>query len=94
MALVLSFGRTNVDLAKLTEFFSTLSSVLEYRAVVVEAFREMRRFTVNDSVLSSRELLLLLLLHKWSLVSKELQLQEDLQALAQKYQNKELLSKC
>lgn len=93
MALVLSFGRTNVDLAKLTEFFSTLSSVLEYRAVVVEAFREMRRFTVNDSVLSSRELLLLLL-HKWSLVSKELQLQEDLQALAQKYQNKELLSKC
>ncbi|KFO54919.1 Nucleolar pre-ribosomal-associated protein 1, partial [Corvus brachyrhynchos] len=81
--------QTNVDLAKLTEFFSTLSSVLEYRAVVVEAFREMRRFTVNDSVLSSRELLLLL--HKWSLVSKDLQLQEDLQALAQKYQNKELL---
>ncbi|XP_068883251.1 nucleolar pre-ribosomal-associated protein 1 isoform X1 [Aphelocoma coerulescens] len=81
--------QTNVDLAKLTEFFNTLSSVLEYRAVVVEAFREMRRFTVNDSVLSSRELLLLL--HKWSLVSKDLQLQEDLQALAQKYQNKELL---
>ncbi|XP_053851579.1 nucleolar pre-ribosomal-associated protein 1-like [Vidua macroura] len=48
----------------------------------------MRRFTVNDSVLSSRELLLLL--HKWSLVSKDLQLQEDLQALAQKLQ--ELLS--
>lgn len=92
MALVFSFDRTNVDLAKLTEFLSTLSSVLEYRAVVVEAFREMRRFTVNDSVLSSRELLLLL--HKWSLVSKDLQLQEDLQALAQKYQNKELLSKC
>ncbi|XP_014108968.1 PREDICTED: nucleolar pre-ribosomal-associated protein 1 [Pseudopodoces humilis] len=81
--------RTNVDLAKLTEFFSTLSSVLEYRAIVVEAFREMGRFTVNDSILSSRELLLLL--HKWSLVSKDLQLQEDLQALAQKYQNKELL---
>ncbi|XP_068038864.1 nucleolar pre-ribosomal-associated protein 1 isoform X1 [Anomalospiza imberbis] len=81
--------RTNVELAKLSEFFSTLSSVLEYRAVVVEAFREMRRFTVNDSVLSSRELLLLL--HKWSLVSKDLQLQEDLQALAQKYRNKDLL---
>ncbi|XP_064263260.1 nucleolar pre-ribosomal-associated protein 1 [Passer domesticus] len=81
--------QTNVDLARLTELFGTLSSVLEYRAVVVEAFREMRRFTVNDSVLSSTELLLLL--HKWSLVSKDLQLQEDLQALAQKYQNKELL---
>ncbi|KAF2981335.1 hypothetical protein EK904_010779 [Melospiza melodia maxima] len=48
----------------------------------------MRCFTVNDSVLSSRELLLL---HKWSLVSKDLQLQNNLQALAQKYQNKELL---
>ncbi|RMC01777.1 hypothetical protein DUI87_21795 [Hirundo rustica rustica] len=81
--------RTNVDLAKLAEFFSTLSSVLEYRAVVAEAFREMRRFTVNDSVLSSRELLLLM--HKWSLICKDMQLQEDLQALAQKYQNKELL---
>ncbi|XP_039926839.1 nucleolar pre-ribosomal-associated protein 1-like isoform X1 [Hirundo rustica] len=81
--------RTNVDLAKLAEFFSPLSSVLEYRAVVAEAFREMRRFTVNDSVLSSRELLLLL--HKWSLICRDLQLQEDLQALAQKYQNKELL---
>lgn len=86
------FARTDVDVAKLAEFLSTLTSVLEYRAVVVEAFREMRRFTVNDSVLSARELLLLL--HKWSLVSKDLQLQEDLQALAQKCQNKELLSKC
>ncbi|XP_063275337.1 nucleolar pre-ribosomal-associated protein 1 isoform X2 [Prinia subflava] len=81
--------RANADVAQLTEFLSTLSSVLEYRALVVEAFREMGRFTANDSVLSSRELLLLL--HKWSLVSKDLQLQEDLQALAQKYQNKELL---
>ncbi|XP_021404256.2 nucleolar pre-ribosomal-associated protein 1 isoform X2 [Lonchura striata] len=81
--------RTNGDLAKLSELFSTLSSVLEYRAVVVEAFRERRRFMVNDSILSSRELLLLL--HKWSLVSQDLQLQEDLQALAQKDQKKELL---
>ncbi|XP_050188089.1 nucleolar pre-ribosomal-associated protein 1 [Myiozetetes cayanensis] len=81
--------RTNLDLAKLTQFFSTLSSVLEYRAVVVEAFREMRRFTVNDGVLSNRDVLLLL--HKWSLIDRDLQLQEDLQALAQKYQIKELL---
>ncbi|XP_072776790.1 uncharacterized protein [Taeniopygia guttata] len=74
-------GPTNVDLAKLSGLFSTLSSVLQYCAVVVEAFREMRHYTVNESVLSSRELLLL---HTWSLVSKELQLQEDLRALAQK----------
>ncbi|CAN8219678.1 unnamed protein product [Coccothraustes coccothraustes] len=76
------FQRTNVDLAKLTALFGTLSSVLEYHAVV-ETFREMRCFMVNDSVLSSRELLLLL--HKWNLVSKDLQLQEDLQPMAQKY---------
>ncbi|XP_030921106.1 nucleolar pre-ribosomal-associated protein 1 [Geospiza fortis] len=81
--------RANTDLARLTELFGTLSSVLEYRAGVVEAFRAMRRFTVNASVLSSRELLLLL--HKWSLVSTDLQLQQDLQALAQKHQHKELL---
>ncbi|XP_009955891.1 PREDICTED: nucleolar pre-ribosomal-associated protein 1 [Leptosomus discolor] len=81
--------RTNLDLAKLTQFFSTLSSVLEYRTIVVEAFKEMRRFTVNDSVLSNKEVLLLL--HKWSVIEKDLQLREDVQTLAQKYQIKELL---
>ncbi|XP_032914852.1 nucleolar pre-ribosomal-associated protein 1-like isoform X2 [Catharus ustulatus] len=82
---------TNVDVARLTEFLSTLRSVLESRAIVGEAFREMRRFMANDSILSSRELLLLLL-HEWSLVSKDLQLQEELQALAQRCQNTELLT--
>ncbi|NXT48894.1 NPA1P protein, partial [Pluvianellus socialis] len=81
--------RTNLDLAKLTQFFSTLNSVLEYRAIVIEAFKEMSRFTVNDSVLSTKEILLLL--HKWSVIEKDLQLQEDMQTLAQKYQIKELL---
>ncbi|NXN37943.1 NPA1P protein, partial [Rhinoptilus africanus] len=81
--------RTNLDLDKLTQFLSTLNSVLEYRAVVVEAFKELSRFTVNDSVLSNREILLLL--HKWSVVKKDLELQEDMQTLAQKYQIKELL---
>nr|XP_009913283.1 PREDICTED: nucleolar pre-ribosomal-associated protein 1-like [Haliaeetus albicilla] len=81
--------RTNLDLAKLTQFFSTLNSVLEYRAIVVKAFKEMSRFTVNDSVLSNKEILLLL--HKWSIIEKDLQLQEDVQTLAQKYQIKELL---
>nr|XP_054511019.1 nucleolar pre-ribosomal-associated protein 1 [Agelaius phoeniceus] len=81
--------RADTDLAKLAELLGTLSSVLEYRAAVAEAFRAMRRFTVNASVLSSRELLLLL--HRWSLVSTDLQLQQDLRALAQKYQHKELL---
>ncbi|NXW84799.1 NPA1P protein, partial [Alopecoenas beccarii] len=81
--------RTNLDLDKLTQFFSTLNSVLEYHAIVVEAFKEMSRFTVNDSVLSNKDILLLL--HKWSLLEKDLQLQEDVQALAQKYQVKELL---
>ncbi|NXK90800.1 NPA1P protein, partial [Formicarius rufipectus] len=81
--------RTNLDLPKLTQFFSTLRSVLEYRAVLLEAFRKMRRPTVNDGVLSSREVLLLL--HLWSLIHRDLQLQEDLQALAQKHQIKELL---
>lgn len=91
MALLFSFHRTNLDLAKLTQFFSTLNSVLEYRAIVVKAFKEMSRFTVNDSVLSNKEILLLL--HKWSIIEKDLQLQEDVQNLAQKYQIKELLSK-
>lgn len=90
MALLFSFHRTNLDLVKLTQFFSTLNSVLEYRAIVVEAFKDMSRFTVNDSVLSNKEILLLL--HKWSIIEKDLELQDDVQTLAQKYQIKELLS--
>ncbi|NXU49444.1 NPA1P protein, partial [Turnix velox] len=81
--------RTNLDLPKVTQFFSTLRCVLEYRGIVAEAFKEMSRFTVNDSVLSNKDILLLL--HKWSIIEKDLQLQEDLQTLAQKYQVKELL---
>uniref|UniRef100_A0A669R695 URB1 ribosome biogenesis homolog n=1 Tax=Phasianus colchicus TaxID=9054 RepID=A0A669R695_PHACC len=81
--------RTNLDQAKLVQFFTTFSSVLGYRALVVEAFKEMSRFTVNDSVLSNKDILLLL--HKWSIIEKDLQLQEDVQNLAQKYQIKELL---
>lgn len=65
--------------------------MLGYRALVGEAFKEMSRFTVNDSVLSNKDILLLL--HKWSVIEKDLQLQEDVQNLAQKYQIKELLSK-
>lgn len=83
--------RTNLGLATLTQFFSTLSSVLEYRATVVEAFKEMSRCTVNNSLLSNKDILLLL--HKWSIIDKDLQLQDDLQALAQKYQITDLLSK-
>ncbi|XP_068281432.1 nucleolar pre-ribosomal-associated protein 1 [Nyctibius grandis] len=89
LIILIKHIRTNLDLAKLMQFFSTLNSVLEYRAIVVEAFKGMSRFTVNDSVLSNKEILLLL--HKWSVIRKDLQLQEDVQSLAQKYQIKELL---
>ncbi|XP_019379437.1 PREDICTED: nucleolar pre-ribosomal-associated protein 1 [Gavialis gangeticus] len=81
--------RTNLDLASLTQFFSTFSSVLGYRATIIEAFRKMNRFTVNESILSNKDILMLL--HKWSIVEKNLQLQDDLQMVIQKYQVKELL---
>ncbi|XP_068000596.1 nucleolar pre-ribosomal-associated protein 1 isoform X2 [Melanerpes formicivorus] len=86
---LIKYIRTNLGAATLTQFFSTFSSVLEYRATVMEAFKEMGRFTVNNSLLSNTEILLLL--HKWSIIEKDLQLQEDLQDLAQKYQIKDLL---
>ncbi|NXP51775.1 NPA1P protein, partial [Heliornis fulica] len=86
---LISHIRTNSSLAILTQFFSTLDSVLKYRAAVVEAFKEMSRFTVNDSVLSNKDILLLL--HKWSVIRKDLQLQEEVQTLAQKHQVRELL---
>ncbi|XP_042314593.1 LOW QUALITY PROTEIN: nucleolar pre-ribosomal-associated protein 1 [Sceloporus undulatus] len=81
--------RVNLDFPNLIQFFSTLSSVLEYRILVIEAFREMGRFTVNEHVLSNKDVLLLL--HKWSIISKDVELQNDLQIIAQQYQTKDLL---
>nr|XP_008105811.1 PREDICTED: nucleolar pre-ribosomal-associated protein 1 isoform X1 [Anolis carolinensis] len=81
--------RGSLDFPNLIEFFSTLSSVLQYRTLVIDAFREMGRFTVNEHVLSNKDVLLLL--HKWSTISKNLELQDNLQLIAQQYQIKDLL---
>nr|XP_060626413.1 nucleolar pre-ribosomal-associated protein 1 isoform X1 [Anolis sagrei ordinatus] len=81
--------RASLDFPNLIQFFSTLSSVLQYRALVIEAFREMGRFTVNKHVLSNKDVLLLL--HKWSIIGKNLELQDNLQLIAQQYQIKDLL---
>ncbi|XP_074853089.1 nucleolar pre-ribosomal-associated protein 1 [Carettochelys insculpta] len=89
LVILVKHIRTNLDFAALTQFFSTFSSVLGYRATVVEAFRQMGRFTVNENLLSNKDVLMLL--YKWSIIEKNLQLQEDVQTTAQKYQVKELL---
>ncbi|KAJ1119751.1 hypothetical protein NDU88_007936 [Pleurodeles waltl] len=81
--------RTNLELVHLTQFFSSLSSILRYRATVMTAFKQMDRFTLNESVFSTNAILMLL--HKWSVIEKDKELQGDLQTLAQKYKVKELL---
>ncbi|XP_066226445.1 nucleolar pre-ribosomal-associated protein 1 isoform X1 [Saccopteryx leptura] len=73
----------------LTSFFGTLDSVLRYRATVLQAFKDMDRFTVNEMVLSTKDILVLL--HKWSLIERDAMLQEDLRTAAEKFQVKELL---
>ena len=78
--------------AQLTSFFGALESVLRYRATVVQAFKDMNRFTVNETVLSTKDVLILL--HKWSLIERDARLQDDLRAAIEKYQVKELLSEC
>uniref|UniRef100_A0A8C3VSQ9 URB1 ribosome biosis homolog n=1 Tax=Catagonus wagneri TaxID=51154 RepID=A0A8C3VSQ9_9CETA len=75
--------------AQLADFFGALDSVLRYRAAVLQAFRAMNRFTVNETALSARDVLVLL--HKWSLLEKDVRLQEDLRAAAEKHQVRELL---
>uniref|UniRef100_A0A8C4LJS7 URB1 ribosome biogenesis homolog n=1 Tax=Equus asinus asinus TaxID=83772 RepID=A0A8C4LJS7_EQUAS len=75
--------------AQLTSFFEALGSVLRYRATVLQAFKDMNRFTVNETVLSTRDVLILM--HKWSLIERDVQLQEALRAAVEKYQVKELL---
>ncbi|XP_073087525.1 nucleolar pre-ribosomal-associated protein 1-like isoform X2 [Manis javanica] len=76
--------------AQLASFFGALDSVLKYRATITQAFRDMDRFTVNETVLSTKDVLILL--HKWSLIGRDTALQEDLRAAIEKYQVKELLT--
>lgn len=75
--------------AQLTSFFGTLASVLRYQATVLQAFRDMDRFTVNETVLSARDVLVLL--HKWSLIDGDARLQEDLRAVVERCQVRELV---
>ncbi|KAM4701657.1 nucleolar pre-ribosomal-associated protein 1 [Discoglossus pictus] len=82
--------RTNLDFSQVTQFFTTMSSVVRYRSLVLGAFKEMGRFAVNERIISSKDVLLLL--HKWSTIEKDLELQESLSNLAQKHKVKELLS--
>ncbi|ETE73475.1 Nucleolar pre-ribosomal-associated protein 1, partial [Ophiophagus hannah] len=86
---LLNHIRTNLDPVEFIQFFSVLSSVLEYRTLVIEAFREMGRFIVNEHILSNNDVLILL--YKWSIISKDMELQDHLHVVAQQYQIKELL---
>ncbi|XP_029140605.1 nucleolar pre-ribosomal-associated protein 1 [Protobothrops mucrosquamatus] len=86
---LLNHIRTNLDPVEFIQFFNVLSSVLEYRTLVLEAFREMGRFIINEHILSNNDVLLLL--YKWSIISKDMELQNDLHVIAQQYQIKELL---
>lgn len=78
--------------AQLTSYFAALDSVLRYRATVIQAFKDMDRFTANEAVLTTKDVLVLL--HKWSLLERDAKLQEDLRSAIEKYQVRELLSEC
>ena len=84
--------RPTLASAQLTGFFGALDSVLRYRATVLQAFKDMNRLTMNATVLSTRDVLVLL--HKWSLIERDVRLQEDLRAATEKCQVRELLSEC
>ncbi|KAM5335146.1 nucleolar pre-ribosomal-associated protein 1 isoform 2-T2 [Glossophaga mutica] len=75
--------------AQLASFFGALDSVLRYRATVLQTFKDMGRFTVNETALSTRDALILL--HKWSLLGRDVALQEALRAAAEKFHVRELL---
>ncbi|XP_008066646.1 nucleolar pre-ribosomal-associated protein 1 [Carlito syrichta] len=89
LVVLMKHLRPTLASAQLIAFFKTLDSVLRYRATVIQAFKDMDRFTVNETVLSTKDVLVLL--HKWSLIERDLRLQEDLTAAIEKCQAKELI---
>ncbi|XP_060054580.1 nucleolar pre-ribosomal-associated protein 1 isoform X2 [Erinaceus europaeus] len=73
---------------QLTSFFRALDSVLRYRASVLRAFRNLGRLTVNQAVLSTADILVLL--HKWSLTERDSRLQEALRDVVERHPTREL----
>uniref|UniRef100_H0V8H5 URB1 ribosome biosis homolog n=1 Tax=Cavia porcellus TaxID=10141 RepID=H0V8H5_CAVPO len=80
--------RPTLASTQLSTFFETLDSVLRYRATVLQAFRDMGRFTVNETMLSTKDVLVLL--HKWSLIERDVKLQEALRATVERCGVREL----
>ncbi|XP_038622182.1 nucleolar pre-ribosomal-associated protein 1 [Tachyglossus aculeatus] len=81
--------RPGLDGSALTLYLSTLRSVLRHRDAALAAFRALGRFTVSERALSTGDVLWLL--HHWSVVDKDGQLQDGLRATAEKYRLTELL---
>ncbi|XP_054569412.1 nucleolar pre-ribosomal-associated protein 1 [Eptesicus fuscus] len=81
--------RPSLASAQLTSFFGALDAVLRCRASVLRAFRAAGRLTVNETVLSTADALLLL--HKWSLIARDGELQGALRAAAEKLRARDLL---
>ncbi|KAM5281325.1 nucleolar pre-ribosomal-associated protein 1 [Ctenodactylus gundi] len=81
--------RPTLSSTQLSNFFGMLDSVLRYRATVLQAFKDMGRFTVNEIMLSTKDVLVLL--HKWSLIERDIKLQEDMREAIEKCQVRELM---
>uniref|UniRef100_A0A4W3JRC6 URB1 ribosome biogenesis homolog n=1 Tax=Callorhinchus milii TaxID=7868 RepID=A0A4W3JRC6_CALMI len=86
---ILSANYINVNLT-FSEFLHMFSSIIQHHSRALGAYKETGWITINESVLSHADMLLLL--HKWSVVGKEAHTQDLLRTLAQKYGIKKLLS--
>eukprot|EP00062_Callorhinchus_milii_P017802 gi/632970596/ref/XP_007901740.1/ PREDICTED: nucleolar pre-ribosomal-associated protein 1 [Callorhinchus milii] len=78
-----------MDSRTFSEFLHMFSSIIQHHSRALGAYKETGWITINESVLSHADMLLLL--HKWSVVGKEAHTQDLLRTLAQKYGIKKLL---
>ncbi|XP_075815615.1 nucleolar pre-ribosomal-associated protein 1 isoform X1 [Microtus pennsylvanicus] len=81
--------RPTLASAQLINFFWTLESVLSYRATILKTFKNLGRLTVNKVTLSTKDVLVLL--HKWSLIERDMKLQGALKAVIEQHQVKDLM---
>ncbi|XP_033865183.3 nucleolar pre-ribosomal-associated protein 1-like [Acipenser ruthenus] len=80
---------TNVEFQTLAQLLKTLSSVLKHRTTALDAYKETGRIVLKERTLSGTDVLMLL--HKWSLVSNDVHLLQPLLIVAKKYKVKDLL---
>ncbi|XP_051781694.1 nucleolar pre-ribosomal-associated protein 1 isoform X2 [Erpetoichthys calabaricus] len=91
LTIILRHIRKSLELSKICLLFKTIKSVLKHHTSILRSYQENKKIVLTEKALSCTEALILL--YKWSFVTKNDHLLAEVQDVAQKHNVKEILIK-